>query len=41
MNIGIKDRDTLEERSSRWLKELALQSRAPGFDLNGWIPSRN
>ena len=31
-------RDTIERRSGRWLKELARQSRAPAFDLEGWIP---
>lgn len=34
-----KDRDTIEKRSGRWLKELAHQSHAAGFDLNAWIPS--
>ncbi len=33
-----KDRDTLEKRSGRWLKELARQSQTAGFDLNAWIP---
>jgi hypothetical protein len=32
-----KDRDTLEKRSGRWLKELAKQSQTTGFDLNAWI----
>ena len=32
-----KDRDTLEKRSGRWLKELARQSQTTGFDLNRWI----
>jgi hypothetical protein len=35
-----KDRDTLEKRSGRWLKELARRSQTVGFDLNAWIPSR-
>jgi len=34
-----KNRDTIEKRSGRWLKELASQSQAPGFDLDAWIPS--
>lgn len=34
-----KDRDTIEKRSGRWLKELARQSQTQGFDLNGWIPA--
>jgi hypothetical protein len=34
-----KDRDTLEKRSGRWLKELARQSHQNGFDLNAWIPA--
>jgi hypothetical protein len=34
-----KDRDTIEKRSGRWLKELARQSQAKGFDLNTWIPA--
>jgi hypothetical protein len=34
-----KDRDTIEKRSGRWLKELARQSHAAEFDLNAWIPS--
>ena len=33
-----KNRDTIEKRSGRWLKELARQSQATGFDLNAWIP---
>ena len=33
------DRDTLEKRCGRWLKELARQSQATGFDLNAWIPA--
>ncbi len=33
-----KDRDTIEKRSGRWLKELASRSQATGFDLNAWIP---
>jgi hypothetical protein len=32
-----KDRDTLEKRSGRWLKDLARQNQTAGFDLNGWI----
>jgi hypothetical protein len=38
MKIGIKNRDTIEKRSGRWLKDLARQSQATGFDLNAWIP---
>jgi hypothetical protein len=34
-----KDRDTIEKRSGRWLKELARQNQATGFDLNAWIPA--
>lgn len=34
-----KDRDTIEKRSGRWLKELARQSQTAGFDLNTWIPA--
>ncbi|MFN0078563.1 MAG: DUF932 domain-containing protein [Prosthecobacter sp.] len=34
-----KDRDTIEKRSGRWLKELARHSQTAGFDLNGWIPA--
>jgi hypothetical protein len=34
-----KTRDTIEKRSGRWLKELARQSQATGFDLNAWIPT--
>lgn len=34
-----KDRDTIEKRSGRWLKELARQSQTAGFDLNAWIPA--
>jgi hypothetical protein len=33
-----KERDTIEKRSGRWLKELASQSHTTGFDLNAWIP---
>lgn len=33
----LKTRDTVEKRSGRWLKELARQSQANGFDLNAWI----
>jgi hypothetical protein len=32
-------RDTIERRSGRWLKDLARESRAPAFDLEGWIPA--
>jgi hypothetical protein len=34
-----KNRDTIEKRSGRWLKELARQSQATGFNLNAWIPA--
>lgn len=34
-----KDRNTIEKRSGRWLKELSRQSQMPNFDLNGWIPA--
>jgi len=34
-----KDRDTIEKRSGRWLKELARQNQTTGFDLNAWIPA--
>lgn len=34
-----KDRDTIEKRSGRWLKELARQNQTSGFDLNAWIPA--
>jgi hypothetical protein len=34
-----KDRDTIEKRSGRWLKELARRSQTTGFDLNAWIPA--
>jgi len=34
-----KDRDTIEKRSGRWLKDLARQSQTNGFDLNVWIPA--
>lgn len=34
-----KNRDTLEKRSGRWLKELSRQSQATGFDLDEWIPA--
>jgi hypothetical protein len=34
-----KDRDTLEKRSGRWLKELARQCQTTGFDLDAWIPA--
>ena len=33
-----KDRDTIEKRSGRWLKELGRRSQDPKFDLNEWIP---
>ena len=33
-----KDRDTIEKRSGRWLKELARQSPTTGFDMDAWIP---
>lgn len=33
-----KNRDTLEKRSGRWLKDLARQSQVDGFDLSQWIP---
>jgi hypothetical protein len=32
-----KNRDTIEKRSGRWLKELASQSQFTEFDLNAWI----
>ncbi len=32
-----KNRDTLEKRSGRWLKDLARQSQVDGFDLSKWI----
>lgn len=32
-----KDRDTIEKRSGRWLKGLARENEAEGFDLNRWI----
>ncbi len=34
-----KNRDIIEKRSGRWLKELAQQTQIAGFDLNAWIPS--
>jgi hypothetical protein len=34
----LKNRDTLEKRSGRWLKELAKQSKTDGFELAKWIP---
>ncbi len=34
-----KDRDTIEKRSGRWLKELARHNQTAGFDLNAWIPA--
>jgi len=34
-----KERDTIEKRSGRWLKELARQSQNAGFDLNAWLLS--
>jgi hypothetical protein len=33
-----KNRDTLEKRSGRWLKDLASQSQITEFDLDEWIP---
>jgi hypothetical protein len=35
----LKNRDTIEKRSGRWLKDLAGQSQVAGFDLNAWIAS--
>lgn len=32
-----KDRDTIEKRAGRWLKELGRQSGEPGFKLDAWI----
>jgi hypothetical protein len=32
-----KDRDTIEKRSGRWLKELVRQSQTVGFELDRWI----
>lgn len=34
-----KDRDTIEKRSGRWLKDLARQNNTAEFDLNAWIPA--
>ncbi len=34
-----KERDTIEKRSGRWLKDLARQNQTAGFDLNAWIPT--
>ena len=34
-----KDRDTIEKRSGRWLKELAGHNQTVGFDLNARIPA--
>jgi hypothetical protein len=34
-----KDRSTNETRSGHWLKELARENQAVGFDLNAWIPT--
>lgn len=34
-----KDRNTIENRSGRWLKELGRQSQTAGFDLEKWIPT--
>jgi hypothetical protein len=34
-----KNRDTIEKRSGRWLRELAHKSQAADFDLNAWIPA--
>jgi hypothetical protein len=33
-----KNRDTIEKRSGRWLKDLAHQSQTVGFDLDRWLP---
>ena len=33
-----QNRDTIERRSGRWLKDLASQSQAPEFNLGAWIP---
>jgi hypothetical protein len=35
-----KDRDIIEKRFGRWLKDLACQSQSTGFNLNAWIPAR-
>jgi hypothetical protein len=32
-----KNRDTIEKRSGRWLKDLARQSQTPEFNLERWI----
>ena len=34
-----KDRDTVEKRSGRWLKDLARKSQVARFDLDRWIPA--
>lgn len=34
-----KNRDTIEKRSGRWLKELSRQSQTSGFELDLWIPA--
>ena len=34
-----KERDSLEKRSGRWLKELSRQSQTAGFELDLWIPA--
>lgn len=34
-----KNRDAIEKRSGRWLKELASHNQVAGFDLNRWIPA--
>jgi len=31
------NRDSIEKRSGRWLKDLARQNQLAGFDLNAWI----
>jgi hypothetical protein len=36
-----KERDTIEKRSGRWLKELAKQSQVAGFNQNTWIQALN
>lgn len=33
-----KNRDTIERRAGRWLKDLARQSKVEGFNLERWIP---
>jgi len=34
-----EDRDTIEKRSGRWLKDLAHHNQTTGFNLNAWIPA--